>query len=170
MGSKMNDANQYFKHSESKLVSLFNIYLFILNLLGWHWFTKLYRFQVYNSTKPICTLHRAPITQRKVPFHPSSFSPSLPTSTYLHPTFPSGYHHSVVYVYVIYIIYTMSRKCPTIVNMGEWFAWHGCNLAAKESGQECASMNNDDCTVLVSGGGKCWWVSMCTVWPLHSKW
>ena len=31
-------------------------------------------------------------------------------------------------------------------------------------------MNNDDFTVLVSGGGRCHWVSMCIVWPLHSKW
>ena len=30
--------------------------------------------------------------------------------------------------------------------------------------------NNDDFTVLVSGGGICPWVSMCTVWLLHSKW
>ena len=31
-------------------------------------------------------------------------------------------------------------------------------------------MNNDDFTVLVSGGGRRHWVSMCTVWPSHSKW
>ena len=33
-------------------------------------------------------------------------------------------------------------------------------------------MNNDNFTVLVSGGGKCHWVSMCTVWLLHkmTKW
>ena len=31
-------------------------------------------------------------------------------------------------------------------------------------------MNNADFTVLVSAGGRCCWVSMCTVWPLHSKW
>ena len=47
---------------------------------------------------------------------------------------------------------------------------HGCNLAAQESGLECAGVNNDDFTVLVSGGGRCCWVSMCTVWPSHSKW
>ena len=29
--------------------------------------------------------------------------------------------------------------------------WHQCNLAAKESGLECACVNNDDFTVLVSG-------------------
>ena len=31
-------------------------------------------------------------------------------------------------------------------------------------------MNNDDFIVLVSGGGRCCWVSMCTVWPSHSSW
>ena len=30
-------------------------------------------------------------------------------------------------------------------------------------------MNNDDFTVLVSGDSRYHWVSMCTVWPLHSK-
>ena len=31
-------------------------------------------------------------------------------------------------------------------------------------------VNKGDFTVLVSRGGRCHWVSMCTVWPLHSKW
>ena len=31
-------------------------------------------------------------------------------------------------------------------------------------------MNNDDFTVPVKGGGRHCWVSMWTVWPLHSKW
>ena len=48
--------------------------------------------------------------------------------------------------------------------------WHWCNLATKESGLECTWMNNDDFTVLVSGGGRQHWVSMCTVWMLHSQW
>ena len=47
---------------------------------------------------------------------------------------------------------------------------HQYNLAAKESGLECAWVNNDNFTVLVSGGGRCHRVSMCTVWPSHSKW
>ena len=29
-------------------------------------------------------------------------------------------------------------------------------------------MNNDNFTVLVSGGGRCHGVSMCTVWPSHA--
>ena len=47
---------------------------------------------------------------------------------------------------------------------------HPCNLGDKESGLEWACVNNDDFTVIISGGGSCHWVSMCTVWPLHSKW
>ena len=31
-------------------------------------------------------------------------------------------------------------------------------------------MNNDDFTILFSGGSRCCWVSMCTVWPSHSRW
>ena len=48
--------------------------------------------------------------------------------------------------------------------------WHRRNLGAKESGLECTCVNNDDFTVLVSGGSRCHWVSMCTVQPSHSKW
>ena len=48
--------------------------------------------------------------------------------------------------------------------------WHQCNLAAKESGLECACVNNDDFTVLVSRCSRFRWVSMCTVWLSHSKW
>ena len=51
----------------------------------------------------------------------------------------------------------------------EWFAWHQRNLAAKESKLECACVNNKF-TVLVSGGSRRHWVSMCTVWLSHSKW
>ena len=42
-------------------------------------------------------------------------------------------------------------------------------MAAKKSGLEWACLNNDNFTVLVSGGGRCHWVSMCTVWPLHTQ-
>ena len=48
--------------------------------------------------------------------------------------------------------------------------WHGCNLAGKESGLGCACVTNDDFTVLVSGGSRHCRVSICTVWPSHSKW
>ena len=62
------------------------------------------------------------------------------------------------------------EKIQPLLIWQEWFAQHWCNLAAKESGLECACMNNDDILVLVSGGGRHRWVRMCTVWPLHSKW
>ena len=31
-------------------------------------------------------------------------------------------------------------------------------------------MNNDNFIILISGGNRCCWVSLCTVWLLHSKW
>ena len=49
-------------------------------------------------------------------------------------------------------------------------ACHRCNLAAKKRGLEFTCMNNDNTTALISGGGRHRWVSVCTVWPLHSKW
>ena len=48
--------------------------------------------------------------------------------------------------------------------------WHQCNLSAKESRLECACVNNDDFTVLVSGSSRWYRVSVCTVWLSHSKW
>ena len=48
--------------------------------------------------------------------------------------------------------------------------WYWCYLAVKKRGLECTCLNNDDFTVLVSGGGRRHWVSMCTVWAWHSKW
>ena len=48
----------------------------------------------------------------------------------------------------------LSRKTPAIVNMWEQFEQHGCNLAAKENGLECTTVNNDNFTVLVSGGSR----------------
>ena len=42
-------------------------------------------------------------------------------------------------------------------------------MAAKESGLECACVNKDDFTVLVSGSGARLSVSMCTVWPSPLK-
>ena len=48
----------------------------------------------------------------------------------------------------------------------ERFVWHRCNLAAKENELECICVSNDN----FGGGGRHHWVSMCTVWILHSKW
>ena len=67
--------------------------------------------------------------------------------------------------------YTWSvwKKSKCLLIQQERFVWHQCNLAAKEGGLECAWVNNDDFTGVVSGAQRCHWVSMCTV-SLHSKW
>ena len=62
------------------------------------------------------------------------------------------------------------KKNETIVNIMRMLCWHWCDLAAKDGGLECTCMNNDDFTVLVSGGSRCCWVNMCTVRLSHSKW
>ena len=62
------------------------------------------------------------------------------------------------------------KKNETIVNIMRMLCWHWCDLAAKDGGLECTFVNNDDFTVLVSGGGRCRWGSMRTVWPSHPKW
>ena len=75
---------------------------FLLNLLGWHWFTKPYRFQLYNLTKD--HLYTAPCTHRlKRSLFPSSFIPPLPSSPFPCPRFFSGYHCTAVCFYEIYI-------------------------------------------------------------------
>ena len=48
--------------------------------------------------------------------------------------------------------------------------WHQYNPADKENGLECACVNNDEFTLLVSEGGRCCLVRVWTVWPVHSKW
>ena len=56
-------------------------------------------------------------------------------------------------------------KNPAIVNITRT----GCATMFKESGLECAYVNSDDFTVLVSGGSSRQWVNMCSMWPSHSK-
>ena len=46
------------------------------------------------------------------------------------------------------------EKVQTLLIKQEQFVPHCCNLAAKESGLECAWVNNDDFTVLVGGGSR----------------
>ena len=69
---------------------------FLLNLLGWHWLTKLHRFQVHNSTNIIFTLYCVfpPPSQVSVYHH-------LALNTLLHlPLLPSpGNHHTAVHIY-----------------------------------------------------------------------
>ena len=48
----------------------------------------------------------------------------------------------------------LSGKIQATANITRTVCMTSCNLAAKESGLECISMNNDDFTVLVSGGGR----------------
>ena len=47
-----------------------------------------------------------------------------------------------------------SGKSPMIVSR-EQFVLHKCKLVVKESELECACVNNDDFTILVSGGSRC---------------
>ena len=49
--------------------------------------------------------------------------------------------------------------CTTLMEPGSQGEWTGMRTVDK-----------DDFTVLVSGAGRCRWVSMCSVWPWHSKW
>ena len=46
------------------------------------------------------------------------------------------------------------RKSPAIVNIRRTVSATSRNLAAKESGLQCTSVNNDNFTVLVSGGSR----------------
>ena len=69
-----------------------------------------------------------------------------------------------VYIYQV----CLENVQPLLIQL-EWFVQHWCNLAAKESGLECTCVNNDNFTVLVSGGGRYHWVSVCTVWPSQQK-
>ena len=78
-------------------------------------------------------------------------------SHYINWTFPDRPHiHTCVCV-------VCPGKVQPLLIWWEQFEWHRCNLAAKESGLECACVNNDDFTVLVSGSSRHHWVSMCTV-------
>ena len=62
------------------------------------------------------------------------------------------------------------EKVQPLLTWRQWFVQHQHNLAAKEIGLECAFVNNDDFTVLVSGDGRHHGVSVCMVWPACSKW
>ena len=56
--------------------------------------------------------------------------------------------------HILYVIQGLPGKIPAIVNIMRTVCVTSCNLAAKESGLECTCVNNDDFTVLVSGGGR----------------
>ena len=85
-----------------KYVSFFVLINFLLNLLGWHWFTKPYRFQVHNpKTHHLHNrLHVCPSPKAK------SLSTSLPLLYPPPPSpapFPSDCHQTVVCVCVFYM-------------------------------------------------------------------
>ena len=84
-----------FPHTSGSLI----FQLFKFNLLGWHWFAKSYRFQVYNSRKHL--LHTASYAHHtRQSLFPSPFPPYPPPPTY---PLSAGHRHTVVCVYVICI-------------------------------------------------------------------
>ena len=116
----------------------------------------------------VCALHCKQIAPSKVTFCPHS-TPSLPTSTQPPPPFCLALT-TLLSVCVLCIHGVCLERVQPLLIWQEWFAWYRCNLAAKESDQECACLTNDDFTTLVSGGGRRHRLSMCIVWALHSKW
>ena len=76
-----------------------NIYLFKLNLLGWYWQIKLYRFQVYSSITHLLYIVFTPASQVSFRCHLPARIPSYPLLHPLPPTFPSGKHHIIACIY-----------------------------------------------------------------------
>ena len=76
---------------------IFSHFKFYLNLMGWHWLIKLYRFQVYSFIiHHVCFIVRSPPQIMSFSFtiyFPYTFSYLPP------PPFPSGNHHTVVCVW-----------------------------------------------------------------------
>ena len=70
-----------------------HFFSFKLNVLGWHWLIRPYRFQVYNVWHIICTLHCVSTNQSQLIFCHHIFDlfypllPSLPL--------PPGHHHNL---------------------------------------------------------------------------
>ena len=64
------------------------------------------------------------------------------------------YKHNIN-ICILYFISIISEVCPEKVQPLIIKQEHPCNLAAKECGLECTCVNNDDFTVLVSGGSRC---------------
>ena len=82
-----------------KSIRHFSIFLFWLNLLGWHWF------HVYNSI----THHTYTILHVR---HTKSSLLLSPTTFYLSPPpFPSGNHHTVVYGYKVFFSFLFFFFC-----------------------------------------------------------
>ena len=112
--SELSNQTPGFAHPASPLVSFWEGAYFLLSLLGWHWFTKPYRFQMNNSIK-----HHLYIAYY-VPqwsLFPSPFSPPLPTTNYLPPPSPSGYHHACLGVWLAHAKHSVNvcelRECES---------------------------------------------------------
>ena len=75
-------------YSMNGFVFSFLSFLFLLNLSGWHWLMKLYRFQVYNSTIHHLYIIILCFNHPKSNLILSPFIPPFPSSTCPHPTFP----------------------------------------------------------------------------------
>lgn len=60
---------------------------FLLNLMGWHWLTKFYRFQVYNTSLHLLC---SPLQIKSITI--------CPPHTLLHLPHPQGNHHTVFLV------------------------------------------------------------------------
>ena len=74
-------------------------------------------------------------------------------------------------IYTLNYIWGLCRKIPAIVNI---MRMNGCVTSmypgSQGEGLKCGCKKNDNFTVLVSGGSRHHWGSMCTVWQSHSKW
>ena len=77
----------------------------------WHWFIKLYRFQVYNSIIHHCILYCVFITPNQASFH-HHLSPF--TLFYLS-HFPSGNLHTVICVYEFLVYFLLLLFCFVFV-------------------------------------------------------
>ena len=65
------------------------------------------------------------------------------------------YTHIYVYIHMCMCVYIPSGKSPAIVNIMRTVCMASMSPGSKDSGLECACVNNDDFTVLISGGGRC---------------
>ena len=85
--------------------ALFIYLFFLLNSLGWPWLTKLYRFQVPNSTTH--RLYTVLCVHPKSSLLPTPCIPLSPSSTSLHLP-PLGNDHMVVHIHEFFLSFFLS--------------------------------------------------------------
>ena len=90
------------------LCSFIYFYLIFIELMGWHWLIKLYRFQVYDSVTHhlyivLCVHHPKPSLL------PTPFILLYPL-LHLPTPLPSGNHHTVLLVYVSFFFSFLSSS------------------------------------------------------------